>query len=62
MYELVIILVLTWAGPGSVRTVDFETKDGCFEALAAMRIEGLVREGGEDSKEVVAYCQPLQKK
>lgn len=62
MYELVLVLAITWAGPGQVQRVEFPNREDCFEALSHMRIEGLEREAGEDSKEVVAYCRPLKNK
>ena len=61
MYELVLVLAITWAGPGHIQRVEFPNKHSCYEALRNMRIEGLYREAGEDSKEVVAYCRPLAK-
>ena len=62
MYELVLVMAITWAGPGAVHRIEFPNKGACFESLRNMRIEGLDREAGEDSKEVVAYCRPLEKK
>lgn len=57
-WVLVLLYGISGWGAGGVRHIEFSSKDECYEALAAMRIEATVQTAGEDDEQVIAFCRP----
>ena len=62
IWTLSIYMALTWAGPGSVRIIDFPSEESCYRALSAMRINDSAIAEAKEKKSVVAFCSPKEKK
>jgi len=55
---LVLIAGISWAGPGMIREIEFDSKEDCHYALGTMIISGNNQVSGDDDEQTIAYCKP----
>ena len=56
LWELVIILGISQWGTSSYQSIQFKTKEECFETLQYVKLSS----GSKDSS--TAFCRPIEKK
>ena len=59
MWELVVLVGITWAGPGGTYTSMMPTKEDCFQALDSVKISQATgaNVSVEKGKSTVAFCR-----
>ena len=57
---LIVMAGISGWGPGVHREYVFQSKEECYEALSAIRVDGASQIAGDDDEQSVMLCVPRQ--
>ena len=61
IWELVLIMGITWAGVGAQRVSEYPSEDSCYRALREMKTGDSPIMESNQKKNTVAFCRPKTK-